>query len=252
MMLSFFRTVVWFLYFFGALVALIPSARRVQRLGREGRAAEADALRNQSVSRWAKTLLKLAGVRVTVQGLEHIPADRAVVFTPNHQSNYDIPILLTCLDAPHGFVAKVETDRIPLVRTWMRLLHCVFLDRSNARQSLGVLREAGAVLRAGNSMIVFPEGTRSKGGPMGTFKAGAFKMAFDAEAPVVPVVIDGSFRAMEANHNLMGPAQVTVTVLPAVETSGMDRARRKALPEEIAASIAQRLPAAQSLAEKEV
>ena len=73
---------------------------------------------------------------------------------------------------------------------------------------------------------------------MGEFKHGAFKLAFAAGAPVVPVVIDGSYKIMEANHNLMCPGHVTMTVLPPIETAGLDRAAQKALPDEVARRIA--------------
>ena len=74
---------------------------------------------------------------------------------------------------------------------------------------------------------------------MNEFKTGVFKIPFSAGAPIVPVAIDGSYRIMEANHNLMTPGHVTLTVLPLIETAGMDRATQKALPEKIAAMIAQ-------------
>ena len=187
---------------------------------------------------WMSTLMRIAGCTVTVNGLENIPKDRAVVFTPNHQSDYDIPITLVHLDRPHALVAKVETLKIPLVRTWMKLFDCVFIDRKNPRQAVTAMKEAGALLARGESVIVFPEGTRSKGDAMGEFKHGAFKMAFAAGAPVVPVVIDGSYKIMEANHNLMCPGHVTMTVLPPIETAGLDRAAQKALPDEVARRIA--------------
>ncbi|MEG2931291.1 MAG: lysophospholipid acyltransferase family protein, partial [Ruthenibacterium sp.] len=180
---------------------------------------------------------------VTVNGRENIPTDRAVVFTPNHQSDYDIPLMLTQLGRVYPLVAKVETLKIPLVRTWMRLFGCVFLDRDNPRQAVAAIKEVGALLTDGTSVVVFPEGTRSKCDTMGEFKSGAFKMAFVAKAPIVPIVIDGSYRAMEANHNLMCPAHITMTILPAVETAQLDRAAQKALPAQIAASIAALLPA---------
>ena len=78
---------------------------------------------------------------------------------------------------------------------------------------------------------------------MGEFKAGAFKIALDADAPIVPVAIDGSYRAMEANGGLMGPASVHITILPPVETAGLARAERKALPAKVAALVAAALPA---------
>ena len=231
------RTIVWFLYFFGALVALVPQMICAQRKKAAG-APGAKAYIHRYVRMWAGTLLRIAGVTVTVKGQENIPKGRAVVFTPNHQGDYDIPLMLMYLDEPHALVAKIETKKIPLVRTWMKLLDCVFIDRKNPRQAVTAMKEAGALLARGESVIVFPEGTRSKGDAMGEFKHGAFKMAFAAGAPVVPVVIDGSYKIMEANHNLMCPGHVTMTVLPPIETAGLDRAAQKALPDEVARRIA--------------
>ena len=237
-----FRTIVWFFYFFGALIGLFPKMNRAKRLKAAGDTAAAAAIVNENVPHWANTLMKLAGVTVTVNGLENIPTDRAVVFTPNHQSDYDIPLMLTQLGRVYPLVAKIETLKIPLVRTWMQLFDCVFLDRKNPRQAVTAMKEGEALLTRGTSVVIFPEGTRSKGDRMGEFKAGAFKMAFGAKAPIVPIVIDGSYRAMEANHNLMCPAHITMTILPPIETAALDRAAQKELPAQIAAMIAAQLP----------
>ena len=101
-----------------------------------------------------------------------------------------------------------------------------------------LLRDSVKTLQEGYSLHISPEGTRSRGDAMGEFKAGAFRIASKAGAPIVPVAIDGSYRAMEANHNLMCPGHVTMTVLPPIETAGLDRAAQKALPDEVARRIA--------------
>ncbi len=232
------HTLWWFIFFFGALLFLIPSMYRAKKLKAVDE-TRATALINKKVTWWAQSLLQIAGVTVTVTGRENIPADRAVVFTPNHQGNYDIPLMLTQLDRPHALVAKIETKKIPLVRTWMELLDCVFLDRNNPRQAVAAMNDASKVLESGKSVIVFPEGTRSKGDEMGEFKSGAFKMAFKAKVPIVPVVIDGSYKIMEANGNLMRPAHVNIHILPPVETANLDRAAQKELPAQVAAMIAE-------------
>lgn len=237
-MIAVLRTFVWALYFILVLIILLPPLWRAERMKRGGDAEGCRKIVNKYVTLWMGTLMRIAGCRVEVTGLEHVPKDRAVVFTPNHQGDYDIPIMLTVLDRPHPFVAKMEADKIPLVRSWMRLFDCVFLDRKDTRQALGALREAGELLRRGESVIVFPEGTRSRCDTLGEFKSGAFRMAIKTGAPVVPVVIDGSYRIMEANHNLMKPGTVRVTFLPPVETAGLDRAAQKALPEEVRQRIA--------------
>ena len=231
------RTIVWFGYFFGALIALLPVMAKARRKKAAGD-ADAQAYIHKYVRMWAGTLLRIAGVTVTVRGAENIPQGRAVMFTPNHQGDYDIPLMLLYLDRPHGIVAKIETKKIPMVRTWMELLDCIFLDRKNPRQAVEAMREAEEMLERGESVIVFPEGTRSKGDAMGEFKAGAFKMACKAGAPVVPVAIDGSYRVMEANGGRMKPAHVNITILPPVETAGLDRTQKKELAQRVAGAIA--------------
>ena len=222
---------------FGALVALVPQMICAQRKKAAG-APGAKAYIHRYVRMWAGTLLRIAGVTVTVKGQENIPKGRAVVFTPNHQGDYDIPLMLMYLDEPHALVAKIETKKIPLVRTWMKLLDCVFIDRKSPRHSMEAMRQAQALVQAGESVVVFPEGTRSKGDAMGEFKAGAFRIACKAGAPVVPVAIDGSYKIMEANHNLMKPAHVNITILPPVETAGLGRTAQHELAAQVAQAIA--------------
>lgn len=236
------RTIWWAMAFIGGLLVRIPTMLRAQRLKKNGDDAGAYALAQNEVGSWALLLLRIAGVHITVTGKENIPKDRAVVFTPNHQGDYDIPLMLTQLDALHPIVAKIETLKIPLVRTWMRMFDCVFLDRKDPRNAVLAIREAEGILRSGRSVVIFPEGTRSRGDNMGEFKNGAFKMAFAAKAPIVPIAIDGSYRIMEANHNLMKPGEVKITILPPVETAGLDRAAQKTMPAQIAALIAAELP----------
>lgn len=231
------RTVVWYAYFFGALVTLTPVLFRARRLKKREEAAARTYI-NRYVRMWCRTLLRIAGVTVEVRGFENIPQGRAVVFTPNHQSNYDIPLMLTCLDEPHGIVAKIETRKIPLVCQWMELLDCVFIDRANPRRAMEAMRQAEQLLERGRSIVVFPEGTRSKGSGMNEFKAGAFKIACKARAPVVPVAIDGSYRIMEANGNWMKPAHVVITILPPIETAGLPRAEQHTLAKTAAAQVA--------------
>lgn len=221
------RTIIWFAYFWSYLIFLIPSMHKAQRLEREGKAAERDAIINREIPRWAKRLMHLAGVTVTVEGRENIPSE-PVVFVSNHQGYFDIPILLTYLDRPHGMVAKDDIEKMPLVRSWMRLLGCVFIDRGNARQSVAQLGVAAeALTTSGRSFIIFPEGTRSHGGPLGEFKNGAFRIATKTGAPILPVCIDGTYRAMEAQGGWIRPAHVKLTILPPIATKNMTRDETK-------------------------
>ena len=167
------------------------------------------------------------------EGKENIP-DYPCVYVANHQSNFDIPLMLTCLDKPNGLIAKVELKKLPLIRDWMELLDCVFIDRNNAKQSVSALNAAADnLVTNGVSFVIFPEGTRSKGDTVGEFKSGAFKIATKSKATIVPVVIDGSYKVMEQNNMWIKPANVTVKILPPIKTSDMTREETKGLTEQV-------------------
>ena len=227
------RTVIWFVYFWLCQLALWPVLKRVQRLERRGEEARRRALVNRFVVAWASSLLRLAGVRAEVTGRENIPAGEAVVFVGNHQGNFDVPLALTCLDAPHSIMAKAQLSRLPFIRAWMEQLRCVFLEREDPRKAAAALGEAVRLVAGGESMVIFPEGTRSKGPRMGEFKGGAFRVALKTGAPVVPVAIDGSYQIMEAHGGWIHPARVKISILPPIATAGMGREEGKALPQRV-------------------
>ena len=233
------RTIIWFIYFWGYLLFSWPMLHKGLAAQKRGDNAVGDALAAKYVPHWAGRLLAMAGVTVTVTGRENIPAGRPCVFVANHRSYYDIPLMLTQLDAPHALVSKIEVSRIPLVRGWMRLLHCVFVDRGDARQSIQCLSQATENVRAGYSVTIFPEGTRYKGeeGGAGEFKAGAFRIAVKTGAPVVPVAITGARALFEAGGNRCHPGSVHIKVLPPIQTASMSKAEQKQLPDAVRQTI---------------
>jgi 1-acyl-sn-glycerol-3-phosphate acyltransferase len=204
------RTLIWFTYFFLYLLIVSPSLRKARQLQkRDGKAA--DKFVQQKAERWARRLLRLAGGKVRVYGLKNIPEEEPVLFVSNHQGNFDIPLLLHTAGRKIGFISKKEVRRIPLISSWMELLGCVFIDRKDRRQAVQMLREGADNLRTGNSLVIFPEGTRNKGGETGLFKKGSFKMAQLSGVAIVPVSISGSYKMMEANNGKMKPAVVNIT-----------------------------------------
>ena len=238
------RTIIWFIYFWGYLLFSWPMLHKGLAAQKRGDSAVGDALAAKYVPHWAGRLLAMAGVTVTVTGRENIPAGRPCVFVANHRSYYDIPLMLTCLDGPHALVSKAEVEKIPLVRGWMKLLHCVYVNRGDARASLRALNQAAEEVKQGRSVSIFPEGTRYKGeeGGIGEFKGGAFRIATKTGAPVVPVAISHSRDVMENNHMLMHPAKVTVRILPAIQVAELDKETKKALPELVQEQIRLALP----------
>lgn len=235
------RTLIWFFRFFGSLLLLTPKCNRLNKMKQQGD-PKADELIGQAIAQWADMRMVAAGVTVEVTGQENIPKE-PVVFVANHQGYFDIPVLLTRLDKPHPLISKKEIGQIPMIKKWMEMLDCVFIDRDNARQSVAGLNTAAQALREhGKSFIIFPEGTRSKGGPTHEFKNGGFKVAFKAGCPIVPICIDGTYRAMEANNYRIQPAHVKMTILPAIETKGMSREETKQIGERVRKEIEALLP----------
>ncbi len=235
------RTAIWFIYFWLYLILLLPLLFWYWRLELR-HDPRLDAKVDRKVYHWARRMIWAAGMKTTVVGKENLPQG-AAVFIANHQGNFDIPLMLSSLDRTHGLLAKQELGRIPILRLWMRLLHCLFVDRSSPRAGVESIARGAEMLKAGHSLIIFPEGTRSRSSAMGEFKGGAFRIASKSKAPVVPVTIDGSYRAMEANPTgwLIRPAHVTVTIHPPIETASLSREELRDLPETTRSIIASAL-----------
>ena len=231
------RTVFWLLYEVFYLIATIPQMLRCRKLYNKGDIGTVRAMAKIKVKNWAQSMLRAAGVTVEVHGLENLNGKPAI-FVPNHQSDWDIPVVLGYLDEAHGIVAKDSIAKIPCIKSWMDFVGCIFIDRSDARKALRTINEAGSRIPEGESIIIFPEGTRSKGEEIGEFKSGAFKTAFKHNAPIVPVSIDGTYKIMEANGGKwIKPGHVILTILPPIETEGMDKAQQKALPDQVKTMI---------------
>lgn len=225
------RTLLWFIHFWLYLIVVIPKFLWIRHLQNSGRIREHDAIVRRVVRKWARKMISTAGGTVTVEGLEHLPEGPAV-YVANHRSYFDIPLCLGYLgDDTKPLLAKKEIRKIPLVRGWMQELHCVFLDREDPREAISNLKEAEEWVRQGYSMVVFPEGTRTKDGTLGEFKAGAFRIAQKNNVPVVPFCIKDTDKLMARDSFRIHPAAVAIRILPPVDTSGYTRADWKKLPE---------------------
>lgn len=233
-----FRTFIWFIYFCLYQIFIFPSLLRANRLAAEDRTSELDALANAIAVPWARSLLKLAGCQVRVTGAENVPADTAVLFVSNHQSNFDIPILIAHIDRPKGFIAKESLEKLPLISQWMRHIHCVFIKRGSPRDAAAAINAGIRTLKSGYSMVIFPEGTRSSSGALQEFKPGALKLATKAGVPIVPVTINGSVRMMRKGSIIIRPAIVELTLSPPIFPEAYDTNDTVALSDQLEAIIA--------------
>jgi 1-acyl-sn-glycerol-3-phosphate acyltransferase len=181
--------------------------------------------------------LACTGITFRVHGGEHIPLDRAAVYCSNHQSNVDPPVLFEALHPRMHILYTHEIDAIPLLARAFRLGGFIPIDRRN-RESAARSIEAGArSIRSGNSFLIFPEGTRSKTEELLPFKKGGFRMAIAAQAPIVPVAVQGGRDAMRRGSWLIRPVTVEIRVGAPIETAGMKAEDRDRLIESVRAEI---------------
>ena len=188
---------------------------------------------------WSRLILAAAGARTRFEGLPHIPVGPCL-FAANHQSLLDIPALFLMLPDGARFLAKESLFRIPFLGWAMTASGCIPIDRSNRARAVRSLREAAARVRAGRSVVFFPEGTRSKSGRLAPFKKGGFHLAREAAVPVVPVAISGSHRILASGSLRVRPGPVRVLVAAPLDPRSLDV---EALSETVRARIAEGLTA---------
>jgi len=193
------------------------------------------------VPAWARWVVRMTGSRVTVTGLENLPRDRAVCFIGNHQGNFDIPLVLGALRRKIGFIAKIELMKVPILPLWMKALDCIFIDRKKLHHSLRNIQKGIQAVHAGNNMLLFPEGTRSRSARMGPFKPGGVQMAIKAGVPIVPLTVNGSFRVFEEKKRIRR-GDLTLFVHPVIDPKLLDAAQKEALVQKIHDQISEKLP----------
>jgi 1-acyl-sn-glycerol-3-phosphate acyltransferase len=160
---------------------------------------------------WGPWGLWLSGARLEVKPLPALP-DGPLVFASNHESALDIWVLFALLPRSVRFIAKQELFELPVFGAYMRLGGHIAVDRRNHIKAVQSLRKAGEAVRAGTSLIVFAEGTRSKDGRVHAFKKGPFVVAKEAGVPVVPVAISGSGRITPSHLIAVWPGTIRVAV----------------------------------------
>lgn len=188
---------------------------------------------------WAfRCILFLAGTKVTVLGKENIPKDQAVLYVANHRSYFDIVINYTLVPGLTGFVSKIEMKNWPILRFWMKNVHCLFLDRNDIRQGLQTILKGVDEVKAGISMFIFPEGTRNKvENTFLPFKGGSFKIAEKAGCPVVPIAINHSGDIFEDHLPKIRKSHVIIEYGTPIDTAALSKEEKKELAETAKASI---------------
>lgn len=202
-----------------------------------------DRFRNGIALKTASTLLlKAAGVRIQVKGIENVLKEKPQVFVANHESWFDSFVLSAVLPVPVTFASKKEMFNVPVYSYIMRRLHFICVDRKRAREAMNSIDDATVVFRSGLSLVVFPEGTTSRTGELGPFKRGAVLLAAKAQVPIVPITIIGTrkIRLRESPWIHFG-VQVEVQISEPLEVYGMDRQEQQNTVKLIKAEIERNL-----------
>jgi 1-acyl-sn-glycerol-3-phosphate acyltransferase len=179
--------------------------------------------------RWGPGLLHGAGARLQIEGGDEVDWSRPHLFVCNHQSMIDVPIAFVSLGCNVRFIAKRELGLLPLLGHYMRATGMIFVDRGDGERARQSIQAAADRMRAGASVLAFPEGTRSIDGSIGPFKKGAFVVAIAAQVPVVPVAIEGAQRVLPRDGFRVRPGVVRVRIGSPIPTAGLGYDDRDAL-----------------------
>ena len=174
----------------------------------------------------------LSGCHVTVKGMENVPKDEAVLYIGNHRSYFDVVLTYARCPGLTSYMAKKEVARVPLLSTWMRFLHCLFLDRGDIKQGLKTILSAIDLIKKGISVCIFPEGTRSTG-PDQTellpFHEGSFKVATKTDCLIVPMAITNTSRIFEDHIPFIRSTDVVIEYGKPFRPSELTKEQKKGI-----------------------
>lgn len=186
---------------------------------------------------WGRGILFVSRIKVTVNGLANIDPSQSYIFMSNHQSNFDIPVLLAYLPVQFRWLAKAELFKIPIFGRAMRGAGYVKIDRFNQESAFESIREAARKMKNGVSVMIFPEGTRSRNGNIRPFKKGGFIMAVDSKVPIVPVILQGTWTIMDKSSLRINTGEVSLNIETPIATIGYTRDNKDDLIESVRAVI---------------
>jgi len=190
---------------------------------------------------WARTLVRIAGVKVTVEGLDRIQPGGNYVFVANHVSYMDIPVVLGNIPEDFLFLAKAGLFKIPFLGTHLKTAGHVLVPLENPRSAIKTLQHTAALLHDGRSTLVFPEGGRSESGVLQVFKDGVAFLAIRAQIPVVPMAMIGLRNILKMHTLTFHRGSVTLRIGEPISTAGMTTHQRAQLTAELRQKIVELL-----------
>ena len=191
-------TIIFILLFFIVSIPILLIELLVKKFSQE--AYEYSQLR---IVQWAFRVVQfLSGVKLTMIGFENIPKDEPVLFVGNHQSIYDVVVTYGHVPNMTAFISKDSMKKVPIIATYMKRIHCLFLERDNLRDGLRVINAAIDLIKQGVSVVVYPEGHRNQSGDcmkVAEFKNGSFKIAQRTGCTIIPMAAVNTPNIFEAH-----------------------------------------------------
>jgi 1-acyl-sn-glycerol-3-phosphate acyltransferase len=194
---------------------------------------------------WSWLILKTSGIRVRVEGLEHVKPGETTIYCVNHQSAMDIPVLFASLPVQFRFVAKRSLFNLPFMGWHLRRSGHIPVDRDRPQQAMKSMKKVAQEIREGKSVLLFPEGHRSRNGQLLPFKAGSFYIAILAGVPIVPITVNGTPYVLKPDTYHVRAGQTEMIVHPAISTQGLTLHDVDALSRKVKDAIASRFVAAE-------
>jgi 1-acyl-sn-glycerol-3-phosphate acyltransferase len=188
----------------------------------------------------ARVGVLLGGVRIRVEGREHLKPGQNYIFMSNHVSNLDPPVLVPAIPGRCSVLVKKELFRTPILGPGMKIADLVPVDRSDREAAIESVNAAVRVLKKGLHMVIFPEGTRSSDGRLLPFKRGPFHLAMNSGVPIVPVTILGTFESWPKTRFALRPGTATVIFHPAIDPRSYED--RDALIKDVVDAVGSALP----------
>ncbi len=189
---------------------------------------------------WSWMILRLYGIRVSVEGKEHLNPSESYIYVSNHASMFDIPAVLVGIPDQIRIVLKKELTRIPFFGWAMALGPYIVIDRFHAKDAARSLDQAAVRMRNGASVLLFAEGTRTLDGKLQPFKRGAFALASKSGVPIIPVAINNTFRILPKGSRIVRPAHITLVLGRPIPTQGISgKQAEMKLMEEVHQAIAE-------------
>lgn len=178
---------------------------------------------------WAKSILAVAGVRLRVEGLEHLRSDRATIYMPNHTSIMDIPILIAALPIDLRFLFKKSLLFIPIIGQAIYFMGMIPIDRARGSRAMVSLEKAGKRVKNGLHLLIFPEGTRSHSGDLQSFKMGGFLLATRESIDILPISVNNTRQLCGRSSFTAKKGVIQMTIHPRIETADYSPGDRKRL-----------------------